>query len=609
MTSATGPEAYAFASSLGRMVRHMLPYLRQQKKLAAGGVLAMLTEVVLRVAEPWPVKYVIDALSVSLGARLDGDMAPATLWLLLVCGGCALALAMLRAMASFLTTLAFALTGSRIATRLRADLYQHVQRLSVQYHRTTPQGDLVQRLVADIGRLQEVAVTAGLPLMGNMLTLVAMSGVMLWLNPPLTLCVLGCAAAFVLATRYSAPKITAAARKTRKQEGALASLAHETLGAIAVVQAYGLESAFSQRFAGANQKSLTEGVRARRLAAALERATDVLVALAVGAVLFFGGLQVLCSEMTPGDLVLFLTYMKTTMKPLRDVAKYSGRIARAAASGERVMQVLRQQPAISDAADARPCSEPVRGELHFDHVWSDYGGAPVLKGVELHIRAGEHVALVGASGAGKSTLAALVMRLQDPARGEVRLDGRPLPGLMLASLRAQVAVVHQEPVLFAMSIRDNIRMGNLAADDAAIVAAARQADALAFIQALPAGFDTVLGERGETLSGGQRQRIAIARALLRDAAVVVLDEVTSGLDSRAAQAVLNSLDRLIRARTTLVITHDFDVAMRCERIIWLEDGRVVESGQRDALLAADGRFARWGAERTRSHSQHGGEIG
>ncbi|WBF45269.1 ABC transporter ATP-binding protein [Serratia rubidaea] len=607
MTPVIAPERRVDGSPLGQMVRQLLPYLRQQKTLAVGGVLAMLAEVALRVVEPWPVKYVIDALSVSLGAQLDNNMAPATLRLLLICGACALALAMLRAMASFLTTLAFALTGSRIATRLRADLYQHVQRLSVQYHRTTAQGDLVQRLVADIGRLQEVAVTAGLPLTGNLLTLIAMTGMMLWLNPPLALWVVGCAAAFVLATRYSAPKITAAARKTRKQEGALASLAHETLGAIAVVQAYGLESAFSRRFASANQKSLTEGVRARRLAAALERATDVLVALAVGAVLFFGGLQVLRGHMTPGDLVLFLTYMKTTMKPLRDVAKYSGRIARAAASGERVMQVLRQQPAMRDAANAQPCPEPVRGELHFVDVWSSYGEVPVLKGVGLHIRAGEHVALVGASGAGKSSLASLLMRLQDPCRGEVRLDGRPLRSMTLASLRAQVAVVHQEPVLFAMSIRDNIRMGNLDADDAAIVTAARQADALAFIQALPAGFDTVLGERGETLSGGQRQRIAIARALLRDAALVVLDEVTSGLDRRAAQAVLNSLDQLIRARTTLVITHDFDTAMRCDRIIWLEDGRVVESGLRDVLLAGGGRFARWRADRARTHAPIGGQ--
>ena len=575
---------------LRRTLALLRPHLPDQRWLIAGGSLALVLEVLFRVLEPWPVKFVVDAVTRSLGADLASDGPEASRALLGAAALATISLVGLRAVCNYLATVAFALAGSRVATRLRQRTFDHVTSLSKQYHSTNRSADIVQRLVGDVGKLQEVAVTAGLPLLVNIFTLVVMSGVMLWLDPLLALVVVAAALVFMLISRGSTSRITTASRKTRKSEGDLAGVAQEAIGAIPVVQAYTLEGQVSEAFGGSNAKALRDGVKARRLAAGLERATDVVVGVATAVVIFMGGWRVMEQAMTPGDLVLFLTYLKTAMKPLRDIAKYTGRISRAAASGERVADLLDVQPEI------RSPEQPVRlrrlrGALRLEGVVAGYGsGRPVLDGMDLDIPAGQRLALVGPSGAGKSTLTALLSRLQDPSAGRVTLDGHDLRDLDLAVVRQEVTMLLQESVLFTGTIADNIRQGRPEATIADVWAAARKARAHDFIMEQPNAYDTVVGERGSTLSGGQRQRIAIARAVLRDSAVIVLDEATTGLDPRSAASVRTALAELTEGRTTIVVTHDEATARECDRIIWIEDGDVRWQGGPDEELPEGSAF-------------------
>lgn len=568
------------------------PELVQHRRLMAGGVAALLLEVVFRVLEPWPLKIVIDAVSTSLGATLRGNQSPASLSLLVWCGLALVLATGARALMNYLATVAFALVGSRASISLRAKVFQHVQGLSQSFHSTNRSADTVQRIVSDVGRLQEVAVTAGLPLAANMLTLAVMFVVMVVIDPLLSLAVVAAALLFFLGSGRATKKITEASRKTRKGEAQLANTAQESLSSIKVVQAYGLEDHIARRFTSANRTSLKEGVRSRRLAAGLERRTDVIVGLASALVLVGGGFRVLEGAMTPGDLVLFTTYLKTTMKPLRDMAKYTGRIAKAAASGERVADLMDQRAEIRDPRRPHRPSHVV-GWVEFDKVSAHYGERQVLDRVSLTIRPGERVAVVGPSGSGKSTLVSLLVRSLDPTWGSVRLDGHPLPDLELGQLRGQVSLLLQEAVLFSGSIRENIRYGRLDATDDEVEAAARAAQAHDFITELPDGYDTVVGERGGTLSGGQRQRVAIARALLRDSPVVVLDEATTGLDPAAAADVLAAIERLCEGRTTLAVTHDVQVALSAHRILWIEDGRVLFADTPARLLSRNEVFRAW----------------
>ncbi|KAA9395435.1 ABC transporter ATP-binding protein [Kocuria coralli] len=570
-----------------------------------GGICVLLLEVAFRVLEPWPLKIVIDAVTRSLGADASAvdPWIPEASWALLLAAGLAtICIVGFRALSNYLATVAFALVGSKVSTVLRARLFRHVQGLSDRFHSGSRAGDTVQRIVADIGKLQEVAVTAGLPLLANVITLAAMCVVMLILDWALALVVVAAVLAFALMSRGSSARITEASRKTRKGEGDLANTAHESLGAIRVVQAYGLEERMASSFAASNELALSQGVRSRRLAAGLERSTDVIVGVATAIVLVGGGYRVVQEQMTLGDLVLFTTYLKTCMKPLRDMAKYTGRIARASASGERVADLMDITPDVRDA-EGSPALGPVHGEIAFRNVDAAYGDPAdphrptVLEDIDLVIPPGQHVAVIGPSGSGKSTLVSLLVRSMDPARGTVTVDGQDLRSLSLSSVRSGVSLLLQESVLFHGSIRENIRMGREEATDADVESAARAAQAHDFILGFPDGYDTVLAERGSTLSGGQRQRIAIARALLRDSPIVVLDEATTGLDPHSTQAVVDAIAELIDGRTSLAVTHDAAMALASDRVLWIQDGRVLLDGTPEELLAGgDGTFAAWVAQ-------------
>lgn len=589
--------------ALLRTLGMVWPFVKEHKILIILGILALFGDVLFRVLEPWPVKYAVDAVSDALGAELnspadgtDNVTGVIVFWSVALAG-----IVAGRAICNYGSTIAFARTGVKVAAKLRSKVFEHIQSLSLRYHSSASIGDTSQRLVGDMGRLQEVAVTAGLPMLGNVLTLITLFVVVIILNPVLAIVVIVTAGGYALASRALSPKITSAARDTRKGEGQLVGDAAEALAAIRVVQAYGLEDTVASGFAAGNNKALKAGIKARRLAARLERSTDLFVGIATAVVLGFGGWQVLNGSMTPGDMVLFLMYLKIAMKPLRDMAKYTGRIARATASGERIADLLDEPIEVKDPADPIPLQN-INGELCFWQITAaDARGTPLFENLSVEIPAGQRVGLLGPSGAGKSTLAGYLLRLADPDSGAVLVDGYCTRNVTKADLRSNIAILLQESVLFSTTVAENIRYGRPDATREDIVSAAQRAGAHEFIMNLPEGYETVLGNRGDTLSGGQRQRIAIARALVRDAPVVLLDEPTTGLDPASRAKVEESIRELTRGKTTVAITHDLSMVRGLDRIIWLENGSVVEDGAPQELLNdSSSKLAQWASTQRRT---------
>lgn len=579
-------------AGLQRTARRFAPQIMPQTPLIVGGSAALFAEIALRLLEPWPLKLLVDYVLVPQAGAPPGILAGlgpgaliglAALMVLLVAGG--------RAAAAYASTVALALAGNRVLTAVRADLYRHIQRLSLTFHSRARTGDLITRLTSDISRLQEVTVTAILPLAVNLLTLFGMLLVMLWLNWQLALLALSVVPAFIFMMNRGGRRIRSVAREERKREGVLATSAAETLGSIKVVQALGIEALLEKAFARQNNKSLSEGVRGRRLSAGLERSVDVLVAVGTALVIGYGATQVLNGVMLLGDLLVFTAYLKSAFKPMRDLAKYTGRIAKASAAGERIVEVLDTTPDVRDLPGAAP-APPLKGHVVFSQVCFAYEpGREALRDLSLIVSPGTRVALVGPSGGGKSTLSHLLLRFYDPLRGRVLIDGRDLRDYTLVSLRRQIAVVLQESVLFAASVRENIAYGAPYATEQQIIAAAKIANAHDFIMQLPQGYETVLGERGATLSGGQRQRIAIARAAVRAAPIVILDEPTSGLDQASERAVSAALERLTSGRTTFLIAHDLRTVEQADLVCYIEQGQIVERGSHAELLSHNGKYA------------------
>jgi ATP-binding cassette, subfamily B, bacterial len=589
------PTLHEKLPGLRRIFAYLWPYVRKHRLLLAGSLAALVFQAVFQALEPWPLKYVFDALAHTRRAgRLPDipglhDLSRARL--IAFAAVAILTLAGLRVLADYSSAIGFAILGNRVLTRVRGELYRHLQRLPLAFHTQSRSGELVLRVIADVNQFKGAVIDAALPLAARLLILVLMVGVMFWLNWKLTLIVLAMLPLFGLFTLRLTRRVQQSARAQRRRDGAMAATATETMGAIQVVQALSLEEHFAEQFARQNQESQKQDVKALRSSAALGRAVGFLIAACTAAVLWYGARLVLSGELTPGELLIFLAYMRMALKPVQEFSKVGGRLAKATAAGERVLDLLERTPEIRDLSGA-VTAPPFRGAVRFEKVGFAYQpGRRVLEGLDFEVAPGQWAALVGPSGMGKSTLVSLLLRLYDPSEGRVLIDGRDVREYTLASLRAQISIVLQDTILFAASVRDNIAFGAPGSSAEAVEEAARLANAHEFIRALPQGYDTVLGERGVTLSGGQRQRVAIARAALRKAPLLILDEPTTGLDEENERAVLEALERLARGRTTFVVAHDLQLASRADLILYLEKGRVVERGAHAELLQGTGRYA------------------
>ena len=579
--------------ALRRMFRRMGPHLRSHRRKLWLGFLAMIGVALAEILRPWPIKIVFDGLLIP-----QANPDPVTAWLLSVFGpgdallaamaAAILGIALLGGAMGFAQAYLIAAVGQKVVAAIRLDLYRHIHRLSHSFHDTTSSGEIIARLTGDVRMMRDLLIDAVVFFAARILVILLTIGVMLWMDWRLTLVALTILPALWLITRYFGARIKGAARKQRRKEGKIAVVMTEGISAINVVKGFARESYEEERFAKQNNSSAEAGVVTTRLAANMDRVTQVLLALGTAVVVWFGVTQVRAGAISPGDLLVFTAYLSSLYKPIRKMASMTARVAKATASGERLLEIFDLAPEIAERPDAQPMSDDIHGWVMFDEVSFCYAGTQgaVLDRVELELHPGEVTALIGPSGAGKSTLARLLMRFYDPTEGAVRIDGEDIRNFTLDSLRGQIAVVLQESVLFATSVRDNIAYGRLDATEDEIVAAARAAEADAFIRDLPEGYDTVLGERGESLSGGQRQRIAIARAILRDAPILILDEPLTGLDPATARGLLDSLRRAAAGRTTLLVAHDALTLSLADHVVRVEGGRLVEVPHPERSLSA-----------------------
>jgi ATP-binding cassette subfamily B protein len=587
-----------FKESLPRflaVIQRFGPHIKREWPLLSGALIALIAQIGLRLLEPWPLKIVIDEITGSEASAdssqltIFDDIGPVTLITLAALAIVVIAIA--RAVTAYFSTVGLALAGNRIISQVRNDLYKHMLRLPLSFHIAARQGDLITRVTGDVGRLREVTVTAVMPLIVHTLTLVGMLALMFWLNWQLGLLALAAFPLLALVMFKLSRRIQQVARDQRKHESEMATTAAETIGAIQVVKAFSLEMSLEESFSKQNRKSIKEGVKGKRLSARLGRTVDILIAVGTALVLWYGAWLAIRGEITIGSLIVFLSYLKGAFKPTRSLAKYTERLAKATASGERVLDILEISPEIHN--DQNLIKAPrFNGKVRFETVYFGYEpGYFVLENIDFEVQAGQSVAFVGPSGSGKSTLTNLLLRFYDPVQGRVTIDDRDIRSYTLDSLRNQITIVLQENVLFALSIKDNIAHGRPDASMNEIEQAARLANAHDFILNLPNGYETVIGERGDTLSGGQRQRIAIARAALSQAQIFILDEPATGLDKENDQLVREALEKVTEGRTVFTIAHDLTAAEEADKIFYLEKGRIVESGGHQELISLRGRYA------------------
>lgn len=583
-------------SSIRRILYAFTPHIASQKGRLVGGAGFILLATVMDLLQPWPLKFIYDHIFGKSGIRVPA-LLPSILFTMdsrLFLGVFSLsfiAISILGATADYVSTVLLSLAASNIIAEARDRLFLHLERLPLSFHSRHKTGDLITRVTYDTDRLREVLVTAILPFLTTSFTLVAMVAVMFWMNWKLALIAVFAFPVFLVAVKRLSAQLKEGARQQRQREGAIAATTAEVLGSIPVIQALSLQKAFAEVFALANKKSLKQGARVQRLSAGLERSVEVFATSGTAVALWFGAQMVIAKTITPGDLIVFVTYLRTAFKPMRQLAKYAIQIVKALASGDRIVDLLEAPREIEDAPGAIDAGR-LHGAIRLEDVWFEYEpGTPVLRGINLNVEPGEHIAIVGPSGSGKSTLASLLLRFYDPVSGHILFDGRDIRNYKLDSLRKQLGVALQDSVLFAVAVRENIRFGSQDASEEEIIEAARLVNAHDFIEELPHGYETALGERGATLSGGQRRRVALARVALRDTPILILDEPTSGLDGRNEYEVNAALLRLSEGRTTILITHRLAAVRRTDRIFYLHQGRIVEQGTHEELMIQNEHYA------------------
>ena len=574
----------------------ILAFLRPHWKALSLALVAVTLEAVTDVLEPWPLKIILDYLL--QGKHMPGWMTVAVGWVgqdkLAVLNFAVLAvatIAIVGALSSYLEKYLTTSVGQWVMHDLRRTVYHHIHRLSLAEHDEKRTGDLISRVTSDIEAIQTFITSALLGIFTNILTLAGIIGVMLYLNWRFTLISLSIAPVLFLVIYLFTSRIKQASRDVRKKEGELVSLVEEVFTSIRVVKAFAREDYEETRFEQQSLGNVEAALVARSIKAKLAPIVEVTVATGTCLVLAYGARLVLAGQLTAGALVVFLLYLGKMYKPMRELSKMTDTVSRAGVSLERIRDILETDSVLRDQSGASKAPH-FQGKVEFDHVSFAYTPEQsILNDVTFGIAPGQIAAFVGPTGSGKTTIVSLIARFYDPVSGVVSIDGKDVRKYTMKSLREQFSFVLQETVLFHGPIWENIAYGKPEASREEIVSAAKLANAHDFIDKMPEGYDTMVGERGVTLSGGQRQRIAIARAIIRNTPILVLDEPTSGLDAASEEAVFEALGRLMEGKTSIVIAHHLATVRKANIIFVVKDNAIVERGTHDELLAAGGLYA------------------
>jgi len=598
MVDGAGKSAPAHENGFTRqLMRLVLPLLKPFRLPLFAATIAMLLDSALTVLRPWPLKIVIDRVLSHHPTRVPfighwvNAMHASPMAILYAACAATLLIAIGTGALTYCYTRLLGSIGQRFVFVLRRDLFAHMQRLSLRFHDRQRTGDLITRLTSDVQAIRDVVSGGSILFFTNASLLAGMLGMMFWLNWQFALAALSVSPLLFWSVFRYTSRVKAAARVARTSEGLLASVAQETLSSIRIVQGLAQEEQQSDRFQTQNTTSLNAYLESVRYQAAVAPLVDVFAAAGLAIVMWFGATRVLAGQLTTGDVVVFFAYVTNLYAPIKALSRLWYSLNRATIGIERIGEVMELAYDVTDRPDARP-AERMTGQIEFRDVSFAYDQSrEVLSRICLNIAAGERLAIVGATGAGKSTLASLIPRLYDPSGGAVLIDGHDLRTFKVQSLRDQVGMVLQDALLFSGSIRDNIAFGKPEATMEEIVAAAHTANADEFIDRLPLGYETAVSERGTTLSGGQKQRIAIARAILRNAPILILDEPTTGLDAVSERLVVEALERAAEGRTTITLAHRLTTLRFADRIIVLDGGRIVEEGTHLELVRLRGRYA------------------
>jgi ATP-binding cassette, subfamily B, bacterial len=592
-TPVTKVAGIAVKSASVRMVfRRFWPYLRADRRFLWFAILLLVASGAAETAAVWSFGSIVnDALA---RASLAGFWRPAATWV---------ALAAVGGFASFGTGWLTALLTERFLLRLRDAVYSQLQLLSPDFFAGHDTGDLVARLTSDIDMIEQFAASGVITTVGAVITVVFYAGAATFISWPLAVAAFVLAPLFWLAARSFSKKIKVVSRDERDYNGMITATVQESLTNLTLVQAYNQQRADRSRLHGHGISWMRVRIQEAKLSGAYTPLVDIAEITCLLAVIGAGVWEIGHGRLTPGAVLAFTAYLGYLYAPLRELGYLSITANAAIASSDRIVELLDARPSVADAPYARVLAGAT-GDLELDHVSYTYPGTdtPALRDLSFSVRRGQFVLITGASGAGKSTITKLLLRFADPSTGSIRLDGFDMRALTVESLREQVTLVLQRTQVFQGTVRENIAFGRPDATPAEIVAAAVAADADEFISELPDGYDTVLDGAGERLSGGQLHRLAIARAILRDTPVLVLDEPTAGLDGLAARRVIEPLRRLAHGRTTIVISHDLSVAPLADQVLVLERGQLVEQGKHEDLVRAGGPYARL-------YAQHVPEIG
>jgi len=559
--------------------------------------MAMLLETAMSLAAPWPLKIIID------NVISNNDLPQALAWLkdwipenhsMRLAGICGIALVLLTAiggLASYMDNYFTESVAQYMANDLRIRTYSHLQHLSLAYYDTHKVGELVSTITTDVNTIQDFISSTLLTLLVDVLTIAGMFGLMLYLRWDFALISIGMAPflfLFVIRFKRSVKKAT---HEVRKDQAELITVLQQGLESIRAVNVFGRQELEEDRLEKVSMETVHAALRARRIKSFISPVFALGVAICTALVIWRGAHLAIMGIMTIGALTVFLSYMTKFFSPVKDLGKLTVSIAQATVALERIQQILSANMIIPQKPDAHDPGK-LKGDIVFDQVSFGYhSDLPVLKDINLYIRAGQRIGICGPTGGGKSTLASLIPRLYDPTLGRVLIDGHDVSDYTLDGLRREIGFVLQDTMLFYGTIRNNIAYGRPNATEKEIVEAARLANADEFISRLPMGYDTLVGERGVTLSGGERQRIGIARAVIRNSPILILDEPTASLDSESEKIVSDALGKLMRGRTVITISHRLNTILTADKIIVIKEGRVVEEGTHQSLLDKGGVYA------------------